>query len=283
MLSYILNDWRILKYWPQYWKATRRFRDYKPQPVTIASAIKWLQQFDEKDRKTVLLFLDKVTYLSERKVEKLLVELNNSLFAGLNESQIPLDHIIYVQIHEAGSSSPAILNMLRDRALLERRGCHFIDSSDVKRLNEVTNKLEYGAIVYVDDFAGTGNQFCEVRDFVMPYVIGNFAEFFLLPCICEEALYQLGKRGVEAVSGPVHSKADRPLHPNSTIFDQATKKRLTELCLAIDPKGGLGYRKLATTVVLYRNAPNSVPLILRGSLKQKSWLGILPRTTDLPY
>jgi hypothetical protein len=172
--------------------------------------------------------------------------------------------------------------MLRDRALLERKGCHFIDSKDVRGLYELTNKLENGAIVYVDDFAGTGNQFCEVRDFVAQHIVGNFSEFFLLPCICEEALYELGKRGVEAISGPVHSKADRPLNPQSTILSEKMQKRLIELCLKIDPKGGLGYKRLATMVVIYRNAPNSVPLILRGSLKQIPWIGIFPRTTDLP-
>lgn len=283
MIPSLHKYWHDLKYWPKYWRIKRRFYDYRPQPVTLGSINTWLQQFEEKDKKALLALLDKVVYLSEKNVEKLLVELNNSLLARLNESQIPLKHIIYMQIHEAGSSSPVILNMIRDRALLERKGCHFIDSKDVRALNELTNKLENGAIIYVDDFAGTGNQFCEVRDFVAPYIVGNFSEFFLLACICEEVLYELGKRGVEAVSGYIHSKAVRPLHPNSSMFDPAIKRRLIELCVKVDRKGGLGYRNLASMVVLYRNAPNSVPLILRGSLKQKPWVGILPRTTDLPY
>ena len=283
MIPFVARYWHDVKYWPKYWRITRRFYDYRPQAVTVGTIKVWLQQFEEKDQKTLIAFLDKVFYLSEKTVEKLLVDLNNSLLARLNESQITPKNIIYVQIHEAGSSSPVILNMIRDRALLERKGCHFIDSKDVRALNELTNKLENGAIIYVDDFAGTGNQFCEVRDFVAPYIVGNFSEFFFLPCICEEALYELGKRGVEAVSGHIHSKSDRPLHPNSSILSPTIKKRLIELCLKIDQKGGLGYRNLATTVVLYRNAPNSVPLILRGSLKQSPWRGILPRTTDLPY
>lgn len=283
MIPSVARYWHDVKYWPKYWRITRRFYDYKPQAVTVGTIKIWLQQFEEKDQKTLIAFLDKVFYLSEKNVEKLLVDLNKSLLARLNESQITPKNIIYVQIHEAGSSSPVILNMIRDRALLERKGCHFIDSKDVRALNELTNKLENGAIIYVDDFVGTGNQFCEVRDFVAPYIVGNFSEFFLLPCICEEALYELGKRGVEAVSGHIHSKSDRPLHPNSSILPPTIKKRLIELCLKIDQKGGLGYRNLATMVVLYRNAPNSVPLILRGSLKQNPWRGILPRTTDLPY
>ena len=275
--------WHDFKYWPKYWRIKRRIHDYRPQPVTIGSIKTWLQQFEEKDRKALLALLDKVVYLSEKNTEKLLVELNNSLLHRLNESQIPPKNIIYVQIHEAGSSSPVMLNMIRDRALLQRKGCHFIDSKDVRALNELTNKLGNGAIIYVDDFAGTGHQFCEVRDFVAPYIVGNFSEFFLLACICEEALYKLGKRGVEAVSGYIHAKAARPLHPNSSMLAPAIKNRLVELCLEIDGWRGLGYRNLASMVVLYRNSPDSVPLILRGSLKQTPWVGVLPRTTDLPY
>ena len=79
----------------------------------------------------------------------------------------------------------------------------------------------------------------------------------MVPSICEEGLYQLGKRGIEAYAGHVHSKAERPLHANSTLLDRETKSRLTEMCEKMDPKMGLGFKKLATMVVLYRKTSNS--------------------------
>jgi hypothetical protein len=39
---------------------------------------------------------------------------------------------------------------------------------------------------------------------------------------------------------------------------------------------------LATMVVLYRNAPNSIPAVLRGSDKQAPFHGLFPRFKDLP-
>lgn len=254
----------MLKYWLQYWKAIRRFSDYKPQPVTIATLTNWLQQFEEKDRKAILALLDKVIYLSEKDTEQLLVNSNASLLARLQNDGISTKNVIYVQLHDPGSSSPLILSILRDRGHLEQKGCHFIDSKNVRELNEVTDKLGHGSIVYVDDFAASGTQFCNARDFLSKYIVGNFSEFFLLPSICEEAIYELGKRGVEAISGPIHSKVDRPLHPNSMLLDPVTKDRLIELCKNIDEKAGLGYKGLATMVVLFRNAPNTIPVILRG-------------------
>lgn len=260
--------------------AVRKLRDYKPQPVTLASIDEWLKQFDKADRKHLRLLLKHVIFVNESEVRKRLVNQNKVLFERLARDGLQPKNIVYVQIDEAGSSSALMLNMLKEAEFLERRGCEFADSKDVYRLNETTNKLGEGAIVYVDDFVGTGNQFCRSRDFVMQHVVGTFSEFLIVPSICEEAIYQLGKRGVESLSEHVHGKGERPLHPNCTRFHASIKKRLVDLCQAINSKWGLGYEGIASMVVLYRNAPNGVPLLLRGSLGQSPFKGVLPRIQD---
>lgn len=273
--------WVTLKYQYYYLLVYRRFLGYKPQPVTYQSFRKWLSQFDEKDQKIVFDLLLSVTYLSEKDTESILVKLNENLVDSLEKKGITYKNIIYVQIHDPGSSSPVMLSILRDRAKIERKGCHFIDSKNIRDFSELTSKLETGAIIYVDDFSASGDQFVGVRNFLAEYIVGNFSEFFLLPAICEEANYQLGKTGVEAVSRYVHAKADRPLHPHSPLLNKVVKERLVSICKKIDPKGALGYRGLATMIVFYRNSPNTVPVLLRGAVRQEKWVGILPRTTDL--
>jgi hypothetical protein len=262
--------------------AARRFRDYKPQSVTFGTTTRWIRQFEKQDRKNAALLLDKVIYLSEAKTRQILVEQNAALMKRLAEAGLPPKKLIYVQVHDAGSSSPVMLNLLRDAAGLERLGCRFIDARDSLRLNKTTNEVGEGAIIYIDDFVGTGNQFCKERDFAVQSVVGTFSEFLLVPSICEEAIYQIAGRGVEAFAGHVHYKAERPLHANSTVLDTNAKERMKDVCKGISPKMGLGYKDLATMVVLYRNAPNTVPAVFRGSLNQKPFAGIFPRTTDLP-
>ena len=282
MVSNLRHIWQTLKYWPFYLWAIYHFSGYKPQPLKMQIVIKWLGQFEDKDKFLILRLLWKIRYVTEKETEDLLLSRNSNLLERLSKVKITFKNIIYVQLHDPGSSSPVMLNMLRDRGRLERKGFHFVDSKNVYELYKLTSKLESGAIIYIDDFSGSGHQFCEVRDFLSNYIIGNFSEFFLLPCICEEACIEVGIRGVEAVAGFIHEKAVRPLHPNSSIFNKATKDRLIEICTKIDPKGALGYKKLAAMVVFYRNAPNAVPVILRGRVYQQEWIGILPRTTDLP-
>lgn len=266
----------------RYWRYSRRFPDYRPQPITVKRLDAWMKQFSHQDEKAALVLLDSIIYLSEKKVEKLLVEQNEALVNFLRKSHVPPEKTIYVSLHDAGSSSPVMLNLLRDAAGLQRTGCHLIDGNNVLGLNKLTNRLAEGAIVYVDDFSGTGQQFCKFRNFISQHIVGNFSEFFLLPCICEEALHRLGKEGIQPYNGMTHSRTERPLHENSSILDTVTKDRLRQQSLGIHGKVGLGFSSLATMVVLYRNAPNTTPLILRGSLDQRTFVGIFPRTTDKP-
>ena len=263
-------------------KAALRFRDYKPMPISLLSVDRWIRQFKRDDWTLVGQLLDNVIYLSEKTTRKILVDQNAALMSRLVAAGLSPKQLIYVQVHDAGSSSPVMLNILRDAAGLERRGCRFVDGHDSLRLNATMNEIGEGALIYIDDFVGTGNQFCKERDFAAKNFVGSFSEFLLAPSICEEAFYKISDRGIEAFAGHVHSKAERPLHANSTIFDPNEKERMQLLCRAVNRKFGLGYKDLATMVVLYRNAPNTVPAMLRGSLNQTPFFGIFPRTTDLP-
>src|SRR5207247_4179106 len=130
-----------------------------------------------------------VSYLSERDVKRILVEQNEALIRKLNADGIATKKIIYVSIDTAGSSSAVMLNLLRDACHLERRGCRLLDSRDVLGISQVSAQINGGAIVYVDDFSGSGGQFCRSRDFMSQHLVGAFAEFFLVACICEEAIY----------------------------------------------------------------------------------------------
>ena len=262
--------------------AAIKFRGYEPKPLSVLSASRWIKQFDRKDWRLIRRLLRYVIYLSEKRTRQILVDQNAALMKRLSNAGLSPKKLIYVQFQDAGSSSPVMLNFLRNSAQLDLRGCKFVDLRDSFGLNKVMNELAEGALIYVDDFAGTGKQFCTDRDFAAQNFVGSFAEFLLVPSVCEEAMYELGSRGIEAFAGHVHSKTERPLHPNSTIFKQEEKDRLIHACSRIDKKYGLGYGNLATMVVLYRNAPNTVPVMLRGNRGQEPYIGLFPRFADLP-
>ncbi len=114
-------------------------------------------------------------------------------------------------------------------------------------------------------------------------MVGTFSEFFLVPVICEEAHRRIAQAGVVPVTSLQHTVDQRPLHRSSAILSEDSKKDLVDVCKQVNPKAGLGFDDLATMVVFYRNAPNTVPLLFRGSLQQLPYRGIFPRTDDLPF
>jgi hypothetical protein len=258
-----------------------KFRDYQPKKITFRTVLTWLAQFDKGDRASALKLIASVNYLNEAEVKRTLIKQNDALLRHLKEAGIPPKNVIYVSIDTAGSSSAVILNLLRDGCHLERRGCRLLDSRDVLGITQASGEIENGAIVYVDDFSGSGGQFARSRDYVAENLIGTFAEFFLVACICEEAMYKLAERRVEARAGCIHSKAERPLHEQGDSLEQSEKERLRAICNEIDRRSGLGYSSLATHVVLYRNCPNTAPVLLRGNKGQDRFIGVFPRTDDL--
>lgn len=262
-------------------RAALRYRGYKPQPLKFLSALRWINQFDKRDRALVEVLLDNVIYLSESVTRDILVEQNAELMRRLMEAGVPAKKMIYASFHEAGSSSPVMLNLLRDAAHLDRLGCKLVDGRDTLNLVKTMNEVGEGALIFVDDFIGTGTQFSKEYDFIAQNFVGTFSKFLLAPSICEEAFEKLGERGIQPFAGHKHVKSERPLHADSAVFSEAQRARMTEVCRTIN-RFGLGFQDLATMVVLYRNAPNSVPIILRGNVNQVPHFGIFPRWMDLP-
>ena len=175
-----------------------------------------------------------------------------------------------------------MLNLLRDRANLERRKAVFLHHTEADKIQQTTMRLREGAIVYVDDFAGTGKQFMRSRKNVAEYVVGAFSEFLLLPCICEEAKRRIEQAGVETQSGYVHNRSERPLSSHSDLLNENIREKIIDLSNEHwGRRVAMGFDGLATNVVFYRNAPNTTPLLFRGHIGQHPYSGIVPRFDEL--
>ena len=262
--------------------ATWRFRNYRPQPITRLTVDAWLDQFGEKHHRHLFTLLRHVKYVQREEAHSDLARLNRVLLRELKGRGVEPDHVIYIQIDDAASSSPLMLKVLRDDERLRALGCKFIDSKNADELLRTTFELEFGAIIYVDDFSGTGNQFCESRDMVSAQIVGDWSEFFLVPYICEEAIEKLGDRGIEHRSKEEHLKVDRLLHPNCDKCRSQTKDELMLLSERISRRYPLGYKNLGTMLVFSTHCPNTSPVLLRGSKGQHPFVGILPNPDDLP-
>ncbi len=258
------------------------FHTYKPQKLTLKIFFNWLKQFPRHLHSHLLTLVNQIIYISEKEAKHYLVDLNKEILNRLSAANINPNQIIYIQIDDAGSSSPVMLNLLRDAANLIRRGCILIDSRNTKCLLEKTSGITQSAIIYVDDFSGSGRQFKKNHKWVSDFIRGSFSEFFLAPCICEEAYQNIKDIGVEPVCSILHLKKERPLHNESGEKFAKDREMILNISRKLNPKYPFGFENLATMVIFYRNSPNSTPLILRGNLGQIPHFGIFPRHDDLP-
>lgn len=269
----------------QWWwavMAARRLRGYEPSKVTVMSVMRWARQFPSSYRTELIRLAARLRLITEREIISSLLELNSRVTEALRADGVSERNIIYVTTDTAGSSSGVMLDLLRRRANLELKGATFLHAGEGEAIQAKTMELGVGAIIYVDDFAGTGKQFSRTRRRVAEYIVGGFSEFLLVPCICEEALDRCRNIGVQAESRFVHLREERPFRKESNILSSDTRLRLLRLFRDhFGPgKRPLGFDGLATNVLIYRNAPNTTPLVFRGNRGQYPFHGIIPRFDD---
>lgn len=264
-------------------KAAIRLRGYQPKAITPFSTIRWAQQFPPSYRTDLVRLVANITFISESDTIRWLLKLNKKILHALKTDGVSVHNVIYITTATAGSSSSVMLDLLRTRANLERAGAKFFHYGEGEKIQKQTIRLRRGAIVYVDDFAGSGNQFANSRSQVAQYIAGAFSEFLLVPCVCEEAKAKCIEIGIDVKSGIIHKRNQRPFLRDSNYLSPELRESLVELSRQQfgHRKPILGYRDLATNVVFYRSAPNTTPLIFRGNLGQDPICGIVPRFDDL--
>lgn len=270
----VADTWFVVSTW---W----RFRCYKQRKITLASVWSWYRQFDLSDRAALRSLVRHVQYISEAQFPTILLEIHKRLIDWLSSNGYQKRQIVFMSFDDAGSSSAAVLNSLRDAAHLEVQGFKMLHSGEINRIGEVTFDIGEGVLVYVDDFIGSGRQLARNIKAVRPLVQGNFIEVVVAICVCEEATEALEKLGVDSFKEFRHLKSERPLHADGQCIAAAQKERLLKLCEKMGPPHGLGFQRMATMVILFRNSPNNTPIVLRGNPGQKPYVGLLPRTTDL--
>ena len=179
------------------------------------------------------------------------------------------------------------------------------NSIQFDRLSERIRERDEGlAVILVDDFIGTGNQFLKEvleriisdRELCNAIQVRNRAPvgFFVLVCVAyEDGLVKISEALSVAPSwlrmtvlpGEVLTCEDKAFYPDSRIFSDGTiRKQAREIVL--DRIGGRlhhrvpgGWGDLQSLVVFSHNTPNNtLPVVWKNGLVDgQSWLALFPR------
>ena len=269
--------------WLNIWRAYLRLREYEPNKGRLSPwrISNWVNQFPDDCRDSVALLAANLEYFSKKRIISDLETLHERIATSLEADRIPASNIVYIAIDDPSSSSSLMCKFLRDQVGLS--DANFLPFTSGTQISDQTRELRTGALVYVDDFSGSGKQFVSARKLVREYISGIFSEFFLIPCICEEALEVVKAQQVQPIFQRQHTRSERPLLADCGLLDDVARTKIVEHSNETWKKGALGFRKLATNIVFYHATPNTNPKMFRGDVGQSPRFGIVPRWEDLGH
>ena len=256
-------------------------RVYEPNNgrLTPQRVWKWVNQFPKQCRDDVARLAANLEIYSTDRIISNLESLNAQIAGRLEADGIPGTNIVYVSLDDPPSSSSLMCKLLRDQGGLS--GARFVPATSGWKISELTEKLEKGAVVYVDDFSASGNQVEEARAYVQDHMPVTFSEFFLLPCICEEALRRVERQDIVAVYKHHHTRSERPLLPECDFLSDIARRRIVQHSESRWGVGSLGFKMMATNVVFQHASPDTTPIMFRGDMRQQPWFGIVPRWAEV--
>ena len=135
----------LLKRWWWAVRAARKLRGYEPKRVTLGSLLRWSKQFPRESRGEILRLAANLEMVSEQQAIDALVALNRQVIEALGADGVTQQNVIYITTDTAGSSSGAMLDLLRRWANLERKGASFLHAGEGEQIHRKTMELGVGA------------------------------------------------------------------------------------------------------------------------------------------
>lgn len=259
------------------YRLSKRFRSYEPRPVTPIVAFRYLRQFPRDLRHEITQVLGRVSYLTSAQVKESLFDECRIAITRLLQAGIQEANILIVPAHATGESAVHSLNLIRDSLAVEFPELRFHEAGPAAARDLVRMRAE-SAVIFLDDFIGTGDQFTDSLIAWTSALAGRTTRFILVAAVvCSEGKARIEDRGALVQPGLIHSSDDRFLAVCLSACGEESMKRLAVLACELQSRMPFGHGNGGSMVVLSRNSPTNLPLLLRGSDGQRVWFGLFPR------
>ena len=239
-----------------------------PIPDFREQLINWLKYFPEfEDKLLALKLVNFTTYYSR----KTIIEYLYNGYQKIKEQVSPHDdwkEIILCQAGEIGKSGGLLLYNLRRKANLVPSQC-----CSIKDLGD-SRCIDSKAVVFVDDFIGTGNQCINLWN--ETYTLKkDLKQYFLVVSGIESGVKNAQMNtGFEIICGDILGEEKKLFSEKNTFFTNEEKERLFSISQRIGGKAYLGYRKSQVCVAFEHTTPNNTITLLSGDSNTK---GLFPR------
>lgn len=264
-------------------EVVRRLGSYQPQTVDRDRLRVWLRQVESQDYDLLLRILETLDFYDLPRLQILLRTLHKTIRTQtISDGFRRMENLVFAPMGETAESGQEIIKRYRD---VNRIGSTKAKLAQVVELQQIlyeANKAgEKLAVVFLDDFIGTGKQVTDYWKQVLSQYIRPTQPMYVGTVVACD----IGKEKVEAETPlrvmVVHRIQNRHLFEPTDRFTQEEKNRIRGYCERVgNPPLGIG--DLGVMVSFAHGCPNNTLSIIRGSKRQKHWKGILPRFGDLP-
>ena len=254
-----------------------RFRFYR-HPPSRDELIAWLKQFKAEHLPLASKLLDNVIIVSDRDIQQ-------GYHDGL--AALPGWHIdeakragrwAFVGLGGQAESGPAMLHMFREANNLtsDKFQTLFVTPADLPELKLTA----HDTVVFVDDFAGTGEQFSKRWDLYRELIAGEAKIHMFLAAATSAAMGVLGALDDIAVQARMVLPASANIFSAAnTAFSEDEKAFVLSYCKLADKRNPQGWGKCGLLMVISRKTPNnSIPIL---HAKSRRWHPVFPRKMQL--
>ncbi len=240
------------------------FEGYRKR-VTTARLERWLAQFKDGHRDVAARVLDAVEFFQPEQIEAAYRSMLGALPGWSRNASHRKGCWRFVPFGtRPGESADSMLHAFRmaNRLTGKRHNELFIYKADL--MAEPLGPED--TVVFVDDFAGTGDQAIAAWDETLAELLPQRPRTFLvLIAAVEEAAQRITERTRLKVESHRHLRSrDDFFSPQCTCFSVAEKRTILDYCRAADAANPRGYGQSGLLVVMAHRCPNNSLPILHG-------------------
>ena len=235
----------------------------------------WLRQFAGGDRDLAARLLDVVDFVPLGQLDAIFRQLLNGLPGWNADATLRQGRWAFSAFSSsAGESGDSMLHRFRLANGLgaKQHGPMFLHRSELL-------KAGFGptdTVVFVDDFAGTGNQVVESWDDYFHEVVPDSNLYLMLAGATSRAIQRIANSTPLIVTSGIQLDASDDIFDNACAqFSAAEKARVLHYCTTADRKVPRGYGDCGLVVVFAHNCPNNTIPIMHAS--NGRWTGLFPR------
>jgi len=267
-------------------RLAEKFADYAPPGgVDRAHVRRWLSQFGSRHWGLGLKLAQLILYYSTDKIHGLMTKLRAVISEQIKSEGVSEKEVYYVAFGRPGESGEDILRRFRLANKLDPARNQFINALEIP---EILMKNPDPVLFFLDDFVGTGKQVADgwrdpnEKSSTLNQIVPKHLRLYLAVV----AGTAEGAKRIEKETSfrvillhTIGPKRELMAAANTSLSDKE-KRTLKRYC----EKAGnqpLGFGDKGLLVSFAYGTPNNTLSVVRGSKKQRPWVGLLPPWGDL--